>query len=113
MASVFIHFSKDSEVITSLFPSRSTSHYMDCLSPCVLRMRFVSDVPQRLRSELLRITGATEKDWVDKRMKQIQDYWHLDRYQRGAKVMLKIATGFGLTSNFDALKVLSDAVSIV
>ena len=73
----------------------------------------VTDVPYRLREELLKIRGPGAKPWVDQRMKQIQDYWYLERYQKGAQVMMDAAKKFGLTGNFDTLRVLSDAVSCV
>ena len=74
-------------------------------------MSFVSDHSGILYNELLKINGQDAKPWVKTRVQQLEDYWHLERYQRGAQVMLKAAGEFRLTGNFDALKVLADAVS--
>ena len=71
----------------------------------------VTDVPQRLREELLKIRGPATKPWVDKRMRQIQDYWHLGRYQKGAQAMFEAARKLELTGNFDTLRFLADGVS--
>lgn len=77
----------------------------------VPKITFILAAPRRLYDELLKINGSDAKPWVETRIKQLEDYWHLERYQMGAQVMLQAANEFELTGNFDALKVLADAVS--
>ena len=68
--------------------------------------------PDELVKELRLVSEDGNDGWIEKRVHQIKQYYQLNTYRRGAKILMDIRDDFSLTGNFDTLAVLVDAVSI-
>ena len=68
----------------------------------------ITEIEKEIRI-LCKIAESTS--WVDECLMKLTEYYKLDQYQRGAKIMQKLRKKFKLQENFDLLDQLEEAVS--
>ena len=56
---------------------------------------------------------VTKHTWIDKKLKQVEEYQKLSVYREGALTMKKIKEGFKLQGDFQILDILISAVSVL
>ena len=56
---------------------------------------------------------VTNNTWIDKKLKQVEEYQKLTVYREGALTMKKIKEGFKLQGDFQILDILISAVSVL